>query len=471
MSESFIEPDSLNTIFQNLSAVVDDDGATKFLNSEISSFNFDGFIPLETDTIDVSELRSGMQFILIGDPTNSIRTALKIEFDDPEMTASPTNDYIISYLGPNGDIQTVTYDASDQVEVYFEDWENKVLGSTGWTITQAGNAIFSNVAVRGDIEATTLDVGGVNGIVYDGDTVTIGASVVINAPVEFGGGDLSASYATYSFLTASYADIADLQIAGRTIINGGNITTGVLNANLVNISSGSASSNRGIKITASGLFAYNSSGVQTFSLNASTGAVTIGSNDGSSLITGGQVNANVTSISGGAITTGTISANRIDVDNLVAKNLRTATSGKRIEINSIDINTIKFYSGIFPEYEPGYINVDKTGDSTFGYRGQVVIAPPKPDSFSPDTRIIMLSDFDGTGSIAAAGGERIIIRCPTIEIEGNVSISSGSNFIFNNTKFYSNPTGPNNYEYSQVQVSTANPGTTVAVNGTIWIVV
>jgi hypothetical protein len=346
MSESFIEPDSLNTIFQNLSAVVDDDGATKFLNSEISSFNFDGFIPLETDTIDVSELKSGMQFILIGDDTNSIRTALKIEFDDPEMTDFPTNDYIISYLGPNGDIQTVTYDGNSQIEVYYEDWENKVLGNTGWTITQAGNAIFSNVAVRGRIEATegfledleitgtlsvqsggSIEVGnnpgtpGNAGIVID-DTGIFAydddQNITLSIDAETGEVSISAldqaiedleEFVGDSFddldslLSSSY--VANFQIfnPGTTLISGNKISTGVINAASVTISSGAGGATQGIKITAEGLSAYDIGGVPTFFLNSANGNATFRGTISGSEVVGStfKSNANITANTGNGI--------------------------------------------------------------------------------------------------------------------------------------------------------------------------
>jgi hypothetical protein len=332
VSESFIEPDSLNTIFQNLSAVVDDDGATKFLNSEISSFNFNGFIPLETDTIDVSELKAGMQFILIGDSTNSIRTALKIEFDDPEMTASPTNDYIISYLGPNGDIQTVTYDGSDQVEVYFEDWENKVLGSTGWTITQAGNAIFSNVAVRGRIEAT------------EGFLENLGIT-----------GTLS-------------------------VESGGSIEIGT---------DPGTPGNAGIVIDDTGLFAYDDDENLTLSIDAETGAITIGGTPGDDLATqddlegyipeGGaafDINTNVTTINGGQITTGSILADRINTNNLIVQNLESFSTSTASRIKILDINDqrhkLQFQTGWFREVTPAFIGATSYSNPNIGFGGSSI---------------------------------------------------------------------------------------------------
>ena len=75
-----------------------------------------------------------------------------------------------------------------------------------------------------------------------------------------------------------------------------------------------------------------------------TGYATSG--DISNFITGAEVNGNVTSISGGAITTGTVSADRIDVANLTARNFQTAASGARVQIGNLfgALQTIQFYS-------------------------------------------------------------------------------------------------------------------------------
>jgi len=87
------------------------------------------------------------------------------------------SDYIIqTYLGSDG------YPAN-YVEVIREDWENKYVGSSGWILSGSGNSIFNNVAVRGEITADTLDVGGEEGITYDGTTVRIGTSVTIDGAV------------------------------------------------------------------------------------------------------------------------------------------------------------------------------------------------------------------------------------------------------------------------------------------------
>lgn len=87
---------------------------------------------------------------------------------------------INTYLDTNG--YPVNY-----IQVIREKWENKYLGSDGWMLTAAGNAIFNNIAIRGEIDATTLNVGGENGIIYDGSEILIGSDVTINADVTVNG--------------------------------------------------------------------------------------------------------------------------------------------------------------------------------------------------------------------------------------------------------------------------------------------
>ena len=311
MSESFIEPDSLNTTFQSLSAIIDDDGATRFLNQELSSYNFDGFIPVETDTIKVNELEPGYLFLPVGESTGTLRAVLKVEFDDPEMTDSPTTNYIISYLGPDGDVQTVTYDANDDIEIYREDWDNKILGNTGWTITQAGNAIFSNVAVRGRIEA------------QEGFLENLGITGILTME------------------------------AGGTINIGTNPGT---------------AGNAGIVINESGIFAYDDNETSTFSIDAATGEIIIGALDeaienieeelenfvtpedliSGSYVTNAKLVDGVTRISGTNIQTGTVNANLVNVVNINAGNINTGALNANLittgALSGWTIDTSKIYT-------------------------------------------------------------------------------------------------------------------------------
>ena len=337
MSETFIEPESLNSTLVSLDAILDEDGAVRLLNKEVASYNFDGVIPTAFNTILVNELEVGMSFLPIGETEGALRTIVKIESDDPEMTDSPTNDYIISYLSPGGEIQSVTYDGNESIEVYFEDWDDKVLGTKGWLITQEGNAIFSNVAVRGRIEATEgfLENLGITGFltVESGGGIVIGTNpgtpgnpgIIIDETGIFAYDNnenqtISISASTGEVLISSLDQIiedledfvqeefddldlllsssyvANFQIfnPGTTLISGNKISTGIIDAANVTISSGAGGATQGIKITQTGITAYNTLGNPTFFLNSSNGNATFtgtisGSNINTSTITSGLI--------------------------------------------------------------------------------------------------------------------------------------------------------------------------------------
>jgi hypothetical protein len=376
MSESFIEPDSLNSILLSLGAVVDENGSTRFLNKELASYNFDGMIPTSSDTISVNELKVGMSFLPIGETEGSLKTVIKVEFDDPQMTGSPTNNYIISYLGTNGEIQTVTYDGSSQIEVYFEDWEDKVLGDNGWVITQEGNAIFSNVAVRGRIEATEGLIDGdltVTGSLATSETASATGGVVFN---NTGILAYDTSGNNTFFLDSSNGDITifgtpgddlltggDVADTGTTVISANRITTGSVTGRVFRSNSSmTPTSGDGVYLDGEGrvrfsdpdaTFTFNSSGLNitngsnatlTFNstgLSISGAGVTIGGTNPDNFITGTEVDANITQIDGGKITTGIIDSN-FPAFIGTADGAAFATQGMAINLNNGTITTEQF---------------------------------------------------------------------------------------------------------------------------------
>ena len=313
MTTNNFDPEISNSNLNSAQYYIDDDGGFKFISPYLSSSNFDGTIPVIEDTINAEDIKPGM-LILLDD--QNYYAVVSVAYDDIDLEDTPSTNITIGYIDSNNELTAVVYDFTDQVDVRYEDWDNKDLGSQGWTITSGGNAIFANVGVRGDLEATTLDVGGDAGITYDGTSVIIGASVIINAPVTFNGSGsfvtldyLSSSYALQTFvntvnnrLSASISSVSssvsrlvindnilsasitnlynagfvtdsDLVTNGATTITGNNITTGIINANLVNVSSG-LTGNRGIKINSLGLFAYDSGSNQTLSIDSNTGNLT-----------------------------------------------------------------------------------------------------------------------------------------------------------------------------------------------------
>lgn len=376
MSESFIEPESLNSTLVSLDAILDEDGAVRLLNKELSSYNFDGVIPTTANTILVSQLEVGMSFLPIGETEGALRTVVKVEFDDPQMTSSPTNNYIISYLSANGDIESVTYDGSQNIEVYFEDWDDKVLGTKGWLITQEGNAIFSNVAVRGRIEAT-------EGLI-DGDLIVTG-SLSTSETADTTGGIVFDSDGIFAYntsgtqtfsLDSATGDVtifgtpgndlligSDLSDTGTTVISANRITTGSVTGRVFRSNSSmTPTSGTGIYLDGNNnvrfsdpdaTFTFNSSGLNitngsnatlTFNstgLSISGAGVTIGGTNPDNFITGSEVDANITQIDGGKITTGIIDSNSpVFVGTADGENF--STQGMAINLNNGTITSEQF---------------------------------------------------------------------------------------------------------------------------------
>ena len=308
MTTSGFDPEISNANLNAAQYYIDDDGALKFVSPYISSSNFDGTIPVVETTINAENIEPGM---LLQVDAGEYLPVISVSYDDVDLESSPSSTITIGYVDSNNELNTIEYNFTDSVDVRYEDWANKDLGNQGWSITSGGNAIFANVGVRGDLEATTLDVGGNTGITYDGTSVVIGASVIINAPVTFNGSgsfvtfnDLSASYALQSFvntinnrlsasidalninsniLTASinflynagFVTDNDLITTGGTFINGNNITTGIINANLVKVESSPLTASAGFKINSLGIYAYNQSNQETFKIESTTGNVFI----------------------------------------------------------------------------------------------------------------------------------------------------------------------------------------------------
>ena len=146
--------------------------------------------------------------------------------------------------------------------------------------------------------------------------------------------------------------------AGTTTIDGGRITTNTIEANRIKLSGSGALTigsltNDSNFITSSGAPVQSVAGA-TGAVSASTiisaGNIIVSGDNISSLtnnsgfITGGQVNSNVTSISGGVITTGTLNGNNVNVTNLNASNISSGTlNSDRINTNTLNV---KFFDNV-----------------------------------------------------------------------------------------------------------------------------
>jgi hypothetical protein len=145
--------------FQYLEAKLDQFDNSYKLLSTISSANFDGAIP--DDIIDYPDATSydiePGRYILINDAFCLVTTS----YENINSSTTDTESYEVFYVESDGVEQSKTilpgednFTDGTTLTVRKDDWDNKSVGTSGWSITTEGNSIFSNVAVRGRIEAT-----------------------------------------------------------------------------------------------------------------------------------------------------------------------------------------------------------------------------------------------------------------------------------------------------------------------------
>lgn len=141
-----------------LEAILDPfDGSSKLL-STISSANFNGAIPdsiIQYPNAVTDDLIPG-RFFLITD-TYYLITRVDENIDPVTTDAISYNVWYTS--GGVERYKTILngvkiFTDGTELQIRKDDWTNKSIGDLGWTISTEGNAIFSNVAVRGTIEAT-----------------------------------------------------------------------------------------------------------------------------------------------------------------------------------------------------------------------------------------------------------------------------------------------------------------------------
>lgn len=185
------------------------------------------------------------------------------------------------------------------------------LGNSGGTpVFSLGNSAGNKILWNGSNFT-------VNGRIIDGQTNIVSGS--INAS-DITTGTINAGLITTGTLDASQATITNL--------NATNITTGTLSADRLATSVLLVGADISALTNDAGFTDFDELNVQA----AIDNNVTVISG---SKITTGTINASlvdVTNIDADNITAGTIGANNIDVTNLVVKNLQTATSGQRVEI-------------------------------------------------------------------------------------------------------------------------------------------
>jgi len=355
---NFLSDPFENATVSSVDVVNSEDGAYRFGNENLASFNFDGAVPtVLDDAFEAQYLEPGMYFVVPG-TDDTLRSVVEVSLDEDD----PLDEMTIVYVGENSLLSTYTCDGSDLLTVQYESWDERVLGTQGWTITAGGNAIFANAAIRGRIEAEegyisgslTIGAGGSNTF----NDLTTEQDVQnfiddLNDSISASIDDLYLNIDSFSsslvFLyEAGFVSSAQLITTGATQINGNNITTGVIDANIVRITSASSLvQNRGVQLSAIGLEGYNNAGQRTFFLNTD-GSLTIGSNasiDG--YVTDGELSSASSSLNSTIDTINErISASVSSLSSSVSS-LSSSLSDLSIDINSISASVDFLYNAGF----------------------------------------------------------------------------------------------------------------------------
>jgi len=160
-----------NSIFSNLKTLTQKNGQHRLLSNGISSLNFDGSIPKTSKLTHVFDIKPG-DTVFLDDPYNTTNQVFITDTETRTITVdgNDVDYYFLYYLSEDNVNETFTYNSSysyvengityygysedDQLDVFSDDPDDITIGENGWAITNNGNAVFSNVFVRGRIEAT-----------------------------------------------------------------------------------------------------------------------------------------------------------------------------------------------------------------------------------------------------------------------------------------------------------------------------
>jgi len=158
-----------------------------------------------------------------------------------------------------------------------------------------------------------------NKLTWDGTNLSVNGSITITNPSTANNGGVVGSFSNGDAITGG--SIAGVTIASTKIYIGtgtfGNANTSFYVDNAGQFSLKDKLTWNGTTLSITGEVVITAGSTKTAIDNAAAAASTAQST-ADSKITGGQVNANVTSISGGSITTGTVAANRIDVAGVIS---------------------------------------------------------------------------------------------------------------------------------------------------------
>lgn len=130
---------------------------------ELASINFDGSIPRERVSLQANNILLTVGKFIYLDENNNFYTSTEpsdtdISYQIIDKETSGSN-IIFSVLKDGVVIQLSPIASSTSIWIVQEAWDDRDNGNSGWVISSEGNSIFNNVAVRGQIEATSGSFG------------------------------------------------------------------------------------------------------------------------------------------------------------------------------------------------------------------------------------------------------------------------------------------------------------------------
>jgi hypothetical protein len=222
-----------------------EDASLELLSDQLSSMNFDGSITRVYLQKPVSSLQAGDALHFSSSQQDEVVPVLvsSVELDDSEdelYEEAPV--YFIYYLDQDGNLQPYTlgsvtsdggYLGTELVYTSYEDPTTIDVGTSGWTITKYGNAVFSNVFTRGTIEATAGKIDGVLTIGADENTaIQLGKGISVPGDPEIYNGLVinDTNYFVTKELESTTYTISSAATTTETVSSGLSLVTFTINS-------------------------------------------------------------------------------------------------------------------------------------------------------------------------------------------------------------------------------------------------
>jgi hypothetical protein len=221
------------------------DASLSLLSDQFSSMNFDGALRRIYTQKAVSELKAGDAIHFSASENDEIIPVLvsAVELDDSEDPLYQTNPvYFIYYIDQNGEDKNYTlgavttdggYVGTELVYTSYEDPTTIDVGTSGWTITKYGNAVFSNVFTRGTVEATSGKIDGILTIGSDENTaIQLGKGISIPGDTNIYNGLVinDTNYFVTKELASPTFTISSATTATESVSSGLSLVTFTINA-------------------------------------------------------------------------------------------------------------------------------------------------------------------------------------------------------------------------------------------------